>query len=149
MLAQVFSLLRAKSFPSCLTPWDLMDRSSPSSSVGFSRQEYWSELPCPPLGRSSLNPGVETASIISPVLAGRFFTSTTWEATSTTSPARCFWACVWLHLKWWTAFWIGNEKGLIILARIKTLLRITPHIFLITVLFYSLEALWYFKALRV
>ena len=50
-------------------------------SMGFSRQEYWSGLPYPPLGRSSLNPGVEPASLMSPVLAGRFFTpSTTWEA---------------------------------------------------------------------
>lgn len=63
------------------------------------------------------------------------------------SPARCFCDYVWLYLKWWTAFRIGNEKGLIILNWTETLLRITPYIFLITVPFYSLEALWYFKAI--
>ena len=46
-------------------------------SVGFSRQEYWSELPCPPPGNLP-DPGTERAS---PALAGGFFTtSTMWEA---------------------------------------------------------------------
>ena len=40
----------------------------------FSRQGYWSGLPCPP-------PGFELASLSSPVLGGVFFTtSITWEA---------------------------------------------------------------------
>ena len=48
--------------------------------MGFSRQEFWSELPCPPPGEL-LNPGTEPASLMSPALAGRFFTtSATWEA---------------------------------------------------------------------
>jgi len=48
--------------------------------MGFSRQEYWSGLPCP-LPGDLPNPGVEPASLISPALAGRFFiTSATWEA---------------------------------------------------------------------
>ena len=51
-----------------------------SLSMGFSRQEYWSGLPCPPPGDLS-DPGVETASLLSHALASRFFTSsTTWEA---------------------------------------------------------------------
>ena len=51
-----------------------------SLSMGFSRQEYWSRLPCPPSGDLP-KPGIEPASLISPVLAGGFFTtSTTWEA---------------------------------------------------------------------
>ena len=33
-------------------------------SVGFSRQEYWSELPFPPLGNLS-DPGIETESSVS------------------------------------------------------------------------------------
>ena len=46
-------------------------------SMGFSRQEYWIRLPCPPLGDLP-NPGIHP---VSPELAGRFFTtSTTWEA---------------------------------------------------------------------
>ena len=49
-------------------------------SKGFSRQEYWSGLPCPPPGDFS-NPGMEPESLMSPTLAGRFFTtSATWEA---------------------------------------------------------------------
>ena len=48
-------------------------------SIGFSRQEYWSGLPCPPPGDLP-NPGIKPASLISPVLAGRFFTtSAIWE----------------------------------------------------------------------
>ena len=48
--------------------------------MGFSRQEYWSVLPCPPPGDLP-DPGTESASPVSPVLAGEFFTtSTTWEA---------------------------------------------------------------------
>ena len=47
-------------------------------SMGFSRQEYWSELPCSPPGHLP-NPGIEPTSVISPALAGGFFTtSTTW-----------------------------------------------------------------------
>ena len=49
-------------------------------SMGFSRQEYWNELPCPPPGDLP-DPGMEPASLVSPVSAGRFYTtSTTWEA---------------------------------------------------------------------
>ena len=49
-------------------------------SMGFSRQEYCTGLPCPPLGNLP-HPGIELASFTSPALAGRFFTtSATWEA---------------------------------------------------------------------
>ena len=42
--------MRAKSPQSCLTLYDPMDCSPTGSSViGFSRQEYWSGLPCPSL----------------------------------------------------------------------------------------------------
>ena len=43
-------------------------------SIGFSRQEYWNGLPCPPPGDLP-SPGIEPASLVSPALAGRFFTS--------------------------------------------------------------------------
>ena len=47
--------------------------------MGFSRQEYWSELPCSPLGDLP-NPGIETASLMSLALAGGvFITRDTWE----------------------------------------------------------------------
>ena len=49
-------------------------------SVGFSRQEHWSRLPCPPPGDLP-NPGINPPSFTSPALANKFFTtSTTWEA---------------------------------------------------------------------
>ena len=48
-------------------------------SMGFSRQEYWSGLPCCPPGDLS-NPGIEPTSLMSPALAGGFFTtSTPWD----------------------------------------------------------------------
>ena len=40
----------------------------------FSRQEYWSGLPCPPPGHLP-DPGIEPASLVSPALAGGFFTA--------------------------------------------------------------------------
>jgi len=41
-------------------------------SMGFSRQEYWSGLSCPPPG-DLLNPRNEPTSLISPALAGGLF----------------------------------------------------------------------------
>ena len=60
--------------------FDPMDHSHQAPlSVGFSRQEYWSGLPFPPPGDLP-DPGFKPASLASPALAGRFFTtSTTWE----------------------------------------------------------------------
>ena len=47
-------------------------------SMGFSRQEDWSGLPCPPPGDLP-DPGIEPASLTSPALAGGFLTtSSTW-----------------------------------------------------------------------
>ena len=49
-------------------------------SMGFSRQERWSELPCSPPGHLP-DLGIEPKSLLSPALAGGFFTtSATWEA---------------------------------------------------------------------
>ena len=49
-------------------------------SMRFSRQECWSGLPCPPL-RDRPNLGIKPLPLMSPALAGRFFTtSATWEA---------------------------------------------------------------------
>ena len=48
-------------------------------SMGFSRQEYWSGLPCPPPG-DLLYPGIEPVSLTSPALASRFVTTkANWE----------------------------------------------------------------------
>ena len=43
-------------------------------SMGISRQEYWSELPSPTPGDLP-DPGIEHESLVSPVLAGGFFTT--------------------------------------------------------------------------
>ena len=49
-------------------------------SMGFSREGYWSGLPCLSLGDPP-NPGIKPASLVSLALAGRLFTiSATWEA---------------------------------------------------------------------
>ena len=63
-----------------LTLCNPMDCSPPDSSVwNFSRQEYWSGLPCPPPGDLPY-PRIEHMSLMSPALAGRFFTTrATWE----------------------------------------------------------------------
>ena len=46
----------------------------------FSRQEYYGELPFPSPGDLP-DPGIEPVSLMSPALAGGFFTiSATWEA---------------------------------------------------------------------
>ena len=43
-------------------------------SVGFSRHEYWSGLPCPSPGDLP-DPGIKPSYLASPVLTGRFFTT--------------------------------------------------------------------------
>ena len=43
-------------------------------SMGFSRQEYWSGLPCPPPGDLP-DPRMEPVSLMSPASAGRFITT--------------------------------------------------------------------------
>ena len=43
-------------------------------SMEFSRQEYWSGLPFPSPGNLP-DPGIKPMSLVSPALAGRFFTS--------------------------------------------------------------------------
>ena len=62
----------------CATLWTRAFQAS--LHVGVSRQEHWSRFPCSPPGDLP-NPRVEPAALISPALAGGFFTtSTTWEA---------------------------------------------------------------------
>ena len=61
-----------------------MDCSTPALlPMGFSRQEYGSELPCPPPGNLP-DPGIESMLFISPALAGKFHWAT-WEASRTSS----------------------------------------------------------------
>ena len=57
-----------------LTPWTTAHQDP--LSMKFSRQEYWSGLPCPPPGALP-DAGIELESLLSPALAGRFFTTST------------------------------------------------------------------------
>ena len=54
--SEVKSLSRVQLF---VTPWTVAYQAS--SSMGFSRQEYWSGLPCPPPGDLP-NPGTKPRS---------------------------------------------------------------------------------------
>ena len=59
------------------TPWTIACQAP--LSIGFSRQEYWSGLTCPPPGNLP-NRGIKPASLTFPALAGRYFTTrATWE----------------------------------------------------------------------
>ena len=63
---------------SCASPWTVAHQAP--LSMGFSSQEYFSGLPCPPSGDLP-NLGIEPESLTTPALAGRFFTtSVIWEA---------------------------------------------------------------------
>ena len=81
--------------------------------MGFSRQEYWSGFSCPPPGDIP-NPGVEPVSLMSPALAGSFFTTNaTWEA-------------------------ITHSLGYFILVSYAALLKV-PSKFFLTVVFHKLS----------
>ena len=54
--------------------------------MGFSRQEYWRQWPHPP-PEDLPDPGTESTSLLSPALAGRFFTTSTfWEVRAEVVP---------------------------------------------------------------
>ena len=67
--------VHAKSCPvqlsDSVTPWTVARQ---ALSMECSRQEYWSGLPCPCLGALP-DPGIEPGSLLSPALAGGFFTT--------------------------------------------------------------------------
>ena len=52
------------------TPWTIAYQAP--LSMGFSRQEYQSGWPCPPPGVLP-DPGIEPVSLMSPIVAGRFY----------------------------------------------------------------------------
>ena len=67
----------AKWLQSCPILCDSIDhRPQAPLSMGFSRQEYLSGLPCPPPGDLP-DPENKPASLMSPALAGGFFTTST------------------------------------------------------------------------
>ena len=67
-----------QSCPTLCDPWTVAPQAP--LLMGFSRQEFWSGLPFPSSGDLP-DPGIEPTALMSPVLAGGFFTtSATWEA---------------------------------------------------------------------
>ena len=78
--AQHCVLSRISHVQLCATPWTVARQAL--LSMGFSRQEYWSGLPCPPPGDLP-SPGMGPMSPLSPALAGGFLTtSATWALPS-------------------------------------------------------------------
>ena len=69
---------------SCFSPVQLLVTSRTIAhqallAMGFSKQEYWNGLPCPPPGDLPIS-GIKPASIVSPALTGGFFSLwATWE----------------------------------------------------------------------
>ena len=61
--------MHAKSLQLCSILFDPID-CSPPGSKGFSRQEYWSGLSCPPPWDLP-DPGTEPSSLVSPAFAGQ------------------------------------------------------------------------------
>ena len=93
-----YNCVSAKTLQSCLTLCNPLDCSPPGSPVmGFSRQEYWSELSCS-LPGDLPDAGIEPVFLMSPALAGGLFImSTTWEAPDSwvtfISWRKCLWGC--------------------------------------------------------
>ena len=97
-------------------------------SMGFSRQEYWSGLPCPP-PEDLPNSGIKPTSLLSPALVGRFFTtSATWMGLAKnfvriflshgiSQPNKCdchYWVCVSLLRLFFTYLFFKTLKRLFI-----------------------------------
>ena len=76
-LVSVYMLSCFSISESFVTTWTVAHQAS--LSMGSPRQEYGNGLPCPPPG-NLCDPGIKSVSLMSPVLAGGFFTtSATWE----------------------------------------------------------------------
>ena len=79
----------------CVIPWTVAHQTP--LSMDFSRQDYWSGLPCPPPGGLP-DPGIEPEFLMSPAVVGRSFaTSVTWSLglclhlSSLSLASLCFW----------------------------------------------------------
>ena len=70
--------MHAKSFQLCptLQPYWTVEFHKIHLSMEFSRQRYWSGLPCPPPGDLP-DPGMKPESLMSLALASGFFTTST------------------------------------------------------------------------
>ena len=70
-LPYVWMLSHFSPLRSFAIPWTIAHQAP--LSMGFSRQEYWNGVPCPPPGDLH-HPGTKPNSLMSPALAGGFFT---------------------------------------------------------------------------
>ena len=72
----------------CVTPWNVA-RQAPLS-TGFSRQEHWGGLSCPP-PEDLPDPGIEPAALMSPASAGGLFATSAPGSPSllAKTPERC------------------------------------------------------------
>ena len=67
-------LSRFSRVPLFVTPWTIAHQAP--LSMGFSRQEYWSGLPCPPTG----DPPYSGIELMSPALQAESLPLSHWEA---------------------------------------------------------------------
>ena len=72
LLGKGQSVLVAQSCPTLCNPMDCSHQIP--LSMGFSRQEYWSGLPCPPPGDLP-DPGIKPEALTSSALAVELFTT--------------------------------------------------------------------------
>ena len=77
-----------------VTPWTVAHQAP--LSMGFFRQEYCSGLPCTPPGDPP-NPGMEPRSLMSPALAGGFFTTSAPGKPSSARKSRNYSSCALLY----------------------------------------------------
>ena len=109
----------------CLVASEVSDSTTPGTvghqaplSTGLSRQQYWSGLPRPPPGDLP-DPGLEPKSLVSPALAGGFFTAgATWEALKTRVQA---WILKYVSL-------LNNADRHVSLQRVSPFIIVTPRI---------------------
>ena len=77
------------------TPWTVTCQAS--QSMGYSRQEYWSGLPCLP-PKDLPGPGVKLMSLTSSAMVDGFFTTgSSWEGTFPHFCLICFSVVVFIH----------------------------------------------------
>ena len=80
------------------TPWTTAHQAP--LSLGFSRQEYWSGLPCPP-PRDLLDPGIEPASLSSTCTGRRVLV----QYYAPPGKPQCLWGCCIIYLDEFTFLW--------------------------------------------
>ena len=103
------------------TPWTVAYQAP--RSMGFSRQEYQSGLPCPPPGDLP-NPGIECTFLTSPAFADVFFTtSATWKA-----QLKNYFSSMWLEIILCKTSIPLNLFRLVLWPSIWSIMENLPHV---------------------